>query len=976
MNREYYYKYRTKLNILHSMGGNSIHNHTLDIEILIRDHQKVFASFNDNEKTIENYFKQFEGRYINDLENFRGTQATIEDMGEVFFQELKQELDNPDFQMESISVGETPSRKYLVSDFLITGKINEFSNDYEKNLNEYIETYKEAVLKKYREKQEQKRQEEERIVKEKLSQQNVHKEPQYIDKEYSSEHHRAVYDLDQYGYIKKIGVNKLEIFLYLLATILLSAGIFFVLQRTELFRNTEEVYIHLGKARYLLSQLKQGIISPIYMKSWYDGYMMFMHSEPLTYYLLALMGFLFGSNMIAGYVATLSIVFCVTVCGFTFLGRVYDKAQIGFLSGILWFTMPEISRHYLITGDIKVLVALSFLPFCFAYIAKYFQNRGRFMALKIIVSMWLMVLADLSIAIVAFIGIFIIFTVKVFYIKEDKKLIMTAGCMLMALGLSAGWLYSAYKNGSIPEFYTNNNGYYVGITAFIILAACLFFAYKQIRMYALIGILAGVFALYRLPVAVIIMYLSVAFILLEWKKCNRKVLIALIVILGFSNVYRMQAVLHTRDTSLFEENERIKGAVIQAESVTNDNLLYLDIDKEATYPGYYMVSHGKDIIFSNKSSMKYNVITDNIQMLKYAVYTKRFDYIFDRSIEMGCDSILFNLKGLIISQQDRQKLDQASEKYGFKLMDGSLKQKYLIYHKDINRDMGNITEYKGLAIGKSSRNVSLIYPYFENGESNNLDDYSVEELSHYKKIYLSGFTYKKLKDAEKKVLQLEQQGIDIYIDMDSVPADPLTNRQKFLGVTAQTISFKNNFPEFTYKDRKIVPIKFYKDYHEWNTVYVENMDQVDGYCVMAGRILPYAGTKLDHIHFMGLNILYHVIEANDVTIQFILDDFFQLEEGTGPRRKLRNVDISYEFDRVVVKSNEDHMIVPISYQKVFQGSKKIKNVNNMLMVQKGTTVLTFDYNNFKIGVGISIFMMLLMLISVGLYRHRISGNKK
>ena len=129
MNREYYYKYRTKLNILHSMGGNSIHNHTLDIEILIRDHQKVFASFNDNEKTIENYFKQFEGRYINDLENFRGTQATIEDMGEVFFQELKQELDNPDFQMESISVGETPSRKYLVSDFLITAKINEFSND-------------------------------------------------------------------------------------------------------------------------------------------------------------------------------------------------------------------------------------------------------------------------------------------------------------------------------------------------------------------------------------------------------------------------------------------------------------------------------------------------------------------------------------------------------------------------------------------------------------------------------------------------------------------------------------------------------------------------------------------------------------------------------------------------------------------------------------------------------------------------------
>ncbi len=966
MNREYYYKYRTKLNISHSMGENPAHHHTLDIEILIRDYQKEFAMFNDNEQIIEDYFAKYEGTYINDLEVFSETKATIEDMGVVFFKELKWILDTMDFQLERIAVGENPSRKYIVSDYLLSGKVGEYSSEYEKKLNDFIEAHRKEVLEKYQNKQSEKetpKEQQKPPAKEKETE-------QYIDNEYSSERNRAVYDLDSYGFVKKTGVNKLEIIIYILATIALSAGLFFVLKETEMFKNTEEVYIHMGKARYLLNQLKQGIISPIYMKSWYDGYMMFMHSEPLTYYLLAFMGFLFGSNMVAGYVATLSAIFCVTVCGFTFLGRVYDKAQIGFISGILWFTMPEISRHYLITGDVKVLVALSFLPFCFAFIAKYFQNRGRLMPFKIIFVMWLMVLADLSIAIVAFVGIFIIFTVKVFYIKEDKKLIMTAGCMLMAVGLSAGWLYSAYKNGSIPEFYTNNDGYYVGLTLFIILAGCLFFSYKQLRIYAVIGIVAGVLALYQLPVTVIIMYVTIVFIILEWKKCNKKILLALLFALGFSNIYRMQAVLHTRDTSLYEENERIKSAVKQAADVTTDNLLYVDIDKEATYPGYYMVSRGKDIIFSNKSSMKYNVITDNIQMLKYAVYTKRFEYIFDRSIEMGCDSILFNLKGLIISQQDQKKLEEASEKYGYENVGGTLKQKYLIFHKNINRSMGSITEYEGLAIGKSARNVSLIYPYFEDGESTNLDDYSLEQLAKYKKIYLSGFTYKYLADAEEKVKELVKQGVDVYIDMDSLPADPLTNRQKFLGVTAQTISFKNNFPEFTYKDRKIIPKKFYKDYHEWNTVYVENMDTVEGYCEMAGRTLPYAGTKMEHVHFMGLNILYHVIEANDVTIQFILDDFFGLEEGASPERRMKDIQITYRYDQVIVESDEDNLIIPISYQKVFKGNGIIKNVNNMLMVNRGKTILTFDYNNFKIGIGISVFMMFMMIISFWIYKSK------
>ena len=77
LSKEYYYRYRRKLNISQSMGSNSRHNHTLDIEILIRDNQEEFAMFNDNEKMIDNYFDQYEGKYNNELEEFIGTNSTI-----------------------------------------------------------------------------------------------------------------------------------------------------------------------------------------------------------------------------------------------------------------------------------------------------------------------------------------------------------------------------------------------------------------------------------------------------------------------------------------------------------------------------------------------------------------------------------------------------------------------------------------------------------------------------------------------------------------------------------------------------------------------------------------------------------------------------------------------------------------------------------------------------------------------------------
>lgn len=964
MSRKYYYKYRKKLNISHSIEGGKAHKHTLDIEIVLLEKLKSFSLFEDNERQVEECINRFNGEYINDLEEFKNTNSTIEDIGHVLFDQINNILKDTRFDLYTVAVSETPARQYVVSDFLISGSTKPNSCAYDKKLERYINENRADVVKKYNERKNRKPEPE--AVKEEKKRIKVTHSYDIVKKDYA---------LDTYSKKQYSGIRKYSFLIYSVITLLFAALLFVFLNCSNILPNTQEIYIHAGKAKYLLSQLKSGNPGPIYMKSWFDGYMMFMHSEPLTYYFLALVGWIVGGKLVAGYALAISVLFIVSTVGFVYLGRVYNKTLIGFLCGLIWYTLPEISRHYLITGDIKVLVSLCFFPYLLALISLFFQARGRFVPAKIVFVMWLIVLSDLSVAIVVIGCMGTLLLAKMLFTKQIKEYFLIVGAMILSILLSAGWLYTAYRNGSIPEFYSNNTAFFVSVVSFIVLLASLAFAYKQLRLYSLIGIGAGFLSLYNLPVLVIIMYAAIIYVIFEWKKCDRKVLFLILLAICISNIYRFQTNINLQEDLSVKDNKRIERAVKKAEKLTNENLLYLDIDRESSYPGYYLTKSNKDVIFANKSSQKYNTISDNLQMLKYAAYTKRFYFIFDRSLEMGCDTVLFNTKGLILTQSDYSKLQKACNQYGYRQVINNTTEKYLIFHKDITRQIGNIARYEGISIGRTARNVSLVYPYFENGASNNLDDYSIKKLSKYKKIYLSGFKYKRIEDAEKKLKALADRGIDIYIDMDTLPVNPLTNRQVLFGVTAQVISFKHNFPEFTYKGRKITPRRFYKVYKEWNTVYIEELDKITGYSDAADRVLPYTGDKGEHIHFMGFNILYHVIEANDVSIQFILDDFFGLKEGDHPVREAVNLDVNYAYDKITVNSNKNNVIVPISYQKVFDQKYKFVRVNNMIKVSKGKTVLRFNYPIFRVGVIISIVAVVILIVSFEIYRRMKKRNK-
>ena len=53
---------------------------------------------------------------------------------------------------------------------------------------------------------------------------------------------------------------------------------------------------------------------------------------------------------------------------------------------------------------------------------------------------------------------------------------------------------------------------------------------------------------------------------------------------------------------------------------------------------------------------------------------------------------------------------------------------------------------------------SLRFPAVEETDSYNLDDYTFEQLSQYKEIFLDGFTYNDKEAAEELIIRLSEQG--------------------------------------------------------------------------------------------------------------------------------------------------------------------------------------------------------------------------
>ena len=118
------YRYTYKLNTAHDISdnGNQKHMHTFIVEVLISSESyDKFVTYIDMVRDIDDYFKRYENKFINDFEPFQQVKPTLENMANVFYKDLGKIVDDNNLKVIKLTISETPLNKYTVSDRLVFG---------------------------------------------------------------------------------------------------------------------------------------------------------------------------------------------------------------------------------------------------------------------------------------------------------------------------------------------------------------------------------------------------------------------------------------------------------------------------------------------------------------------------------------------------------------------------------------------------------------------------------------------------------------------------------------------------------------------------------------------------------------------------------------------------------------------------------------------------------------------------------------
>ena len=579
--------------------------------------------------------------------------------------------------------------------------------------------------------------------------------------------------------------------------------------------------------------------------------------------------------------------------------------------------------------------------------------------------------------------------------KESSYLILG---MLLSFAIVGVWLYAALQGGLMamdssstsevmrqlaseaivslnPFIRLEGNGeiFYFGLSVIIVSALGVFLSNKKSIAGFLIAIIiflgtttALIPLISKLPLNQLfwmrrfspIAYGFFLLAILEWKKCKKIFIFIFCFMLILDAIPTFNLKLHeaTMGTGVKKSNEGELGKdyfLEAAKNLTNQRLANYDLSKFGSYPSYYLATGDEKIQYSYGWAWQGAATSSNIVLQNTALEKGYFNFLFDRSIEMGTDTVVISKPQFKDLEKALSELQVSGKRSGYNFVEEN-KYSY-VFHKDTPKVFGVTTKYSGLAIGNSAAEITLEFPSFRKGDSLVLDDYTFDKLKEYNQIYLSAFEYKDKNKVEELVKKLTDNGVKVYIDMNRIPPDSLTNRITFLGVTGQSITFENNYPNLIYKDNIIKSDDFKEEYSTWNTVYLDNLTKVYGYANFKDEKLDFIGTgENENMFFIGFNFLFHGMETQDTNILNLLSEVFEIDKNTLPQREIVPMDIGYEKNKIIIKSLADNVNTTIAYQDNFMSKEKITNENNFLVVDAGTTEIDIGYPYLTKGVLITL----------------------
>lgn len=794
---------------------------------------------------------------------------------------------------------------------------------------------------------------------------------------------------------KKILISSVAVLLY----IGMAIGIMWLLKSGGNYPQGSDTMCHVYKGDILYKEIKQGNWYPLYDEYWYNGVQMMRFWAPLPVYCLALCDFLMGGSPVYGYNLFCALVFLFGAVSWLAIGLKKDRPFLGAIIGILWFLMPNNLYALFVEGNLPRSLSMILLPLLIHFMCEYLYEKRKTM-LQLSLIMMAVALCHVGYAMMIFASVVLMLVIyKIAYPGGQKiyKVIASMGSGILITGVwlvpsliggitstdssqvMASFFQSMWKSiNPVLRITEGHASFYFGCAAFIVMIFACIFAGRESKpgmIAAAVIFFLTTSTMYEILVKLpgsqyfwMLRFISIAlamilYSIIMWKKLKKWILILLVLLL-FADTVPSLNLIYKGSSKIDAETEMqsLSESILidEAKQITTQRLAIMDESTLGAMAPFLLSDFGaKNVPGTFGAGWQSAATGPNIVLLNEAMDNGYYDYMFDRILSMGNDTVIIR-KACLPYSEDVDEVKAAASETGYDLIDEN--GGYMLFNIDTYDNFGIQSDYSLVGIGQSSKNMSMVYPSMRETADNNLNNYTFEDLKDCKMIYLDHFTYTDKKAAEDLIKKLADSGVRIVIDAGGIPENPQMKIPEFLGVTCNTILFENGYPLLYVNDKEVDCNLFKNGYSDWNTVYINGCDEEIGVMWDHNVKECFLGrTYNENIYIVGLNLGYHLYLTKDENVKRIFDTFM-IEEATQlPKRTIVPINVTTKTKEIIIESEYDNVNTTLAYHDIFEG-KGIYNDFNLLTVNSGRTSITLKYPYLWQGIAVSLLGVVLTVL--------------
>ncbi len=732
---------------------------------------------------------------------------------------------------------------------------------------------------------------------------------------------------------------------------------------------------YIYRSEELLRQISQGVWWPQLDLAQYNGAQPLRYAGPLPAYLYAAFAAAAGDGVHA-FASFCAAAFAFGCVAWLCVCQRLRRGWLGLCVGPLWFSMPANLAALFSDGDIPRAVALCLLPLLLYHIYAYLDDeRGLRLGL---VSMLVcaLTLCDVTFTLLVIACLVIYLAVFGIACRRWSRLLCALCALICGVACAGFWLVPSLLGDTssldVPQMASNaaqglldmlnpltrSAGVYASINVIVLAVFGIVCARRQVMPGFWAALAVVLLASQAAAPAVafvtggadagVARVLSIAALLalfsfVLWKSLKTGLVVLACALLLVDIVPSMGLVwgnLSGADPVARLEAHSSRALIEKAKAVCTQRLGLVGEDFFDTETAYLVAGLSKACATSQGSTDQLATTTYNYTQVNQALEDGSFGYVFDRSLELGDDTVLLNTEVISAKVQwTVDELDRVAKKVGYSLV--ANKGGYRLYHMDTPKTFGVKSDYRALAIGSAASFIARQFPAFEEAPDTPLDSFTYDELKDYEIIYLDGFSYSDRAAAEDLVERLADAGVDVIIAADGIPNEEHTGEKAFLGLDSESIAFKGGFPTIYTQDGPLETELFPSDYVDWNTVYVNGLVDVLGVIHEGSRTLPVCGTLANsHIKVVALNLTFYEGLTGDQGVAKLLSRTLGVLPSELPSRKTVELSVTQEGNSLTVMSDEDDVDTTIAAADNMQlGDTSARGVNNFLYVDHGKTVI-------------------------------------